>query len=163
RVPTSAWTQSTATHLELSHLLSTSWRAAPRCASARAVSSRAPTDRSSSARGTSARILFLCGSTRWARRVSNTSFATPAQSAAAPATAGPARCGAPSPLAHFTIGADGTGRAVLVVRGGRVGSEGAECGRDTPCGIVVQEDASIVPAPVAPVTFAAGPSARYES
>jgi hypothetical protein len=66
-------------------------------------------------------------------------------------------------VASFTIGADGTGRTLLVIRGGRVGSEGAECGRDTPCGIVVQEDASEVPAPVVPVTFAAGPSARYES
>jgi hypothetical protein len=82
---------------------------------------------------------------------------------AAPATAGSQRCGAPSPVAHFTIDAAGTGRTVLVIRGGRVGSEGVECGRDTPCGIVVQEEASAVPAPVVPVTFAAGPSARYES
>ncbi|MDQ1449066.1 MAG: hypothetical protein QOC79_2037 [Actinomycetota bacterium] len=82
---------------------------------------------------------------------------------AAPDTAGTERCGAPSPVAPFTIGADGTGRTVLVIGGGRVGSERAECGRDTPCGIVVLEDASVVPAPVAPVTFAAGPSARYES
>jgi hypothetical protein len=82
---------------------------------------------------------------------------------AAPDTAGTERCGAPSPVAPFTIGADGTGRISLVIRGGHVGSEGAECGRDTPCGIVVQEEASAVPAPVVLVTFAAGPSARYES
>ncbi len=82
---------------------------------------------------------------------------------AAPDTAGSQRCGAPSPLASFMIGADGAGRTVLVIRGGRVGSAGAECGRDTPCGIVVQEEASEVPAPVVPITFAAGPSARYES
>jgi hypothetical protein len=81
----------------------------------------------------------------------------------APDTAGTERCGAPSPVASFTIGADGTGRTALVIRGGHVGSEGAECGRDTPCGIVVQEEASAVPAPVVPVTFAAGPFARYES
>ena len=82
---------------------------------------------------------------------------------AAPDTGGSQRCGAPSPVASFTIASDGTGRTLLVIRGGRVGSEGAECGRDTPCGIVVQEDASEVPAPVVPVAFAAGPSARYET
>ncbi len=81
----------------------------------------------------------------------------------APDTAGTGRCGAPSPVSSFTIGADGTGRTALVIRGGHVGSEGAACGRDAPCGIVVQEEASEVPAPVALVTFAAGPSARYES
>jgi hypothetical protein len=81
----------------------------------------------------------------------------------APDTAGTARCGSPSPLAPFTIGADGTGRTTLVIRGGNVGSEGAACGRDARCGVVVQEESSAVPAPVVPVTFTAGASADYDS
>jgi hypothetical protein len=81
----------------------------------------------------------------------------------APDTAGTARCGSPSPVAPFTIGADGTGRTALVIRGANVGSEGAACGRDAPCGVVVQEESSEVPAPVVPVFFAAGASARYDA
>ena len=81
----------------------------------------------------------------------------------APDTGGTERCGAPSPVARFTIGADGSGRADLLIRGGRVGRQGAACGRDAPCGIIVQEEASEVPAPVVLVSFAAGPSAHYES
>jgi hypothetical protein len=81
----------------------------------------------------------------------------------APDTAGTARCGSPSPVAPFTIGADGTGRTALVIRGANVGSEGAACGRDAPCGVVVQEESSAVPAPVVPVFFTAGASARYDA
>jgi hypothetical protein len=81
----------------------------------------------------------------------------------APDTAGTARCGSPSPVAPFTIGADGTGRTALVIRGANVGSDGAACGRDAPCGVVVQEESSAVPAPVVPVTFTAGATAHYDS
>ena len=57
---------------------------------------------------------------------------------AAPDTFGSTRCGAPGPLAQFTIGADGTGTATLTLREGRVGSDGARCTRGSgPCGIVV--------------------------
>jgi len=82
---------------------------------------------------------------------------------AAPATYGPERCGAPGPVSSFTIGADAVGRTSLVVRAGRVGSEGASCGRGTTCGIVVAYPQSSVPAPVAAITFGAGPAARYDS
>ena len=44
-----------------------------------------------------------------------------------------------------------------------MGSEGAACGRDAPCGVVVQEESSAVPAPVVPVSFTAGASANYDS
>jgi Neocarzinostatin family len=83
---------------------------------------------------------------------------------AAPDTAGTRRCGAPSPIASFTIDADGTGRTSLVVRRGHVGSERATCDRDTPCGIVVKEaESSVLPAPVVTIAFAADAPARYEA
>ena len=44
---------------------------------------------------------------------------------AAPYTHGSERCGAPGPVAPFTIDADGTGRVAMVVKGGRVGSDGS--------------------------------------
>jgi hypothetical protein len=82
---------------------------------------------------------------------------------AAPDTAGTKRCGPPGPVAPFTIGADGKGSTTLVIRAGHVGSDRATCGPDTPCGIVVREEASVLPAPVVAITFAAGAGARYES
>lgn len=81
---------------------------------------------------------------------------------AAPDTSGSTRCGAPGPVSPFTIGADGAGRTVLVIREGRVGSAGASCGRGTTCAIVVTQAGSSVPAPVVPIAFAAGPAARYD-
>jgi hypothetical protein len=80
---------------------------------------------------------------------------------AAPATYGSTRCGAPGPVSSFTIGAGGEGRTDLVIREGRVGSDGVACGRGAACGIVVAHARSSVPAPVVPITFAAGPAARY--
>jgi len=82
---------------------------------------------------------------------------------AAPATFGAARCGAPGPVAPFSIGADGTGRASLVVSRGRVGTDGVACGRDARCGVTVASAGVVVPGPVVPITFAAGPSASYDA
>ena len=82
---------------------------------------------------------------------------------AAPDTAGTKRCGAPGPVAPFTIGADGTGSTSIVIRGRHVGTDRTACGRDVPCGIVVKEEISAVPAPVVLVRFSDGPSARYEA
>jgi hypothetical protein len=82
---------------------------------------------------------------------------------AAPATFGTARCGAPGPVAAFAIGDDGRGSTSLVVRRGRVGTDGAACGRDAPCGVAVTSAATSVPGPVVPITFAAGPSAAYDA
>jgi hypothetical protein len=81
---------------------------------------------------------------------------------AAPAVSGTARCGTPGPVAPFSIDADGTGRAALVVRRGVVGSERVACGRETTCGIVVVSAGSFVPGPVVPIEFAAGPAAAYD-
>lgn len=82
---------------------------------------------------------------------------------AAPDTAGTKRCGAPGPVAPFTIGADGTGSTSIVIRGRHVGSDRADCGREAPCGIVVKEEISAVPAPVVLIRFSNGRSARYEA
>jgi hypothetical protein len=82
---------------------------------------------------------------------------------AAPDTAGTKRCGAPGPVVPFTIGADGTGGTSIVIRSRQVGSDRAHCGRDAPCGIVVNEESSALPAPVVLLTFASGPSARYDA
>jgi hypothetical protein len=82
---------------------------------------------------------------------------------AAPASYGTRRCGRPGAVAPFTIGADGTGRASIEIRRVRVGTEGVACGRETPCGIVVSSARSFVPNAVAPITFAAGPSATYDT
>jgi Neocarzinostatin family len=82
---------------------------------------------------------------------------------AAPDTFGSTRCGAPGPLAQFTIGADGTGTASLTLREGRVGSDGARCTRGSgPCGIVVIDPRSAAPGVVAAFAFATGPGANYE-
>jgi hypothetical protein len=82
---------------------------------------------------------------------------------AAPATAGTQRCGLPGPSAPFTIDAHGNGHTTVVLRGDRVGSDGATCGRDTRCGMVVAEEFSELPGPVVLVTFGNGRSARYEA
>jgi hypothetical protein len=82
---------------------------------------------------------------------------------AAPASYGTRRCGRPSAVAPFTIDADGNGRASIEIRRGRVGTEGVACGRETPCGIVVSSVRSFVPNAVVPITFAAGPSATYDT
>jgi hypothetical protein len=82
---------------------------------------------------------------------------------AAPATFGTARCGAPGPVAPFSIDGNGNGRTSLVVRRGRVGTDGVACGREAPCGVVVTAAGSVVPGPVVPITFAAGPTATYDS
>src|SRR4029079_620190 len=82
---------------------------------------------------------------------------------AAPYTHGTERCGAPGPVAPFTIDTDGTGGVAMTVKGGRVGSEGSACGRSAPCAIVVSYARSSVPGTVFPIAFAAGPSARYEA
>lgn len=99
-------------------------------------------------------------------RVSVTGFSpgehVEAKLCAAPHTYGPTHCGAPGPVSSFTIGADGAGQTVLVIRGGRIGSAGASCGRGATCGIVVSQATSSVPAPVAQIAFAAGPAARYD-
>lgn len=82
---------------------------------------------------------------------------------AAPATHGSEWCGAPGPVAPFTVGPDGTGRTALVIATGRVGSAGASCGRGDPCAIVVANARSAVPGAVLPVAFAAGRAARYNA
>jgi hypothetical protein len=82
---------------------------------------------------------------------------------AAPDTSGPTRCGAPGPVAPFTIRSDGTGATTLVLREGRVGSGGARCGRGSQrCGVVVVNTRSAGPGAVAAFTFDAGPGASYE-
>ena len=80
---------------------------------------------------------------------------------AAPFTYGTERCGAPGPVAPFTIDADGTGRIAMVLKGGRVGSDGSSCGRSAACAIVVSYAGSSIPGTALPIKFAAGPSARY--
>jgi hypothetical protein len=51
---------------------------------------------------------------------------------------------------------------VLVIRGGRIGSAGASCGRGATCGIVVSDGSSSVPAPVVPIALSAGTAASYD-
>jgi hypothetical protein len=82
---------------------------------------------------------------------------------AAPDSRGSERCGAPGPVSSFTIGAGGAGRTELEIRAGRVGSDGATCGRGAKCGIVVSEAKSSVPAPVVEIAFAIGPGAAYDA
>ncbi len=83
---------------------------------------------------------------------------------AAPATHGSERCGAPGPVSSFTIDARGSGRTELEIRAGRVGSDGAHCGRGATCGIVVSHaGSSVVPAPVVEIAFATGPGAGYDA
>jgi len=83
---------------------------------------------------------------------------------AAPATHGTERCGAPGPVASFTIGANGSGRTELEIRAGRVGSDGVSCERGATCGIVVSHaGSSVVPAPVVEIAFATGPGAGYDA
>jgi len=82
---------------------------------------------------------------------------------AAPDTRGSERCGAPGPVSAFTIGARGAGRTELEIRAGRVGSDGATCGRGAKCGIVVSQARSSVPAPVVEIAFAIGPGAGYDA
>jgi hypothetical protein len=81
---------------------------------------------------------------------------------AAPETHGSARCGGAGPVVSFEIDALGNGHTAFVVREGRVGSDKVLCGRDALCGIVVAQQDSSLPAPVAPISFAGGPSARYD-
>ena len=81
----------------------------------------------------------------------------------APATHGRKRCGAPGPVSSFAVGADGSGRTELVMRAGAVGSDRAVCGRGAKCGIVVSQPRSALPAPVVQVSFANGPTARYQT
>ncbi|MDQ1481680.1 MAG: Neocarzinostatin family [Actinomycetota bacterium] len=80
---------------------------------------------------------------------------------AAPETHGSARCGGAGPVVWFEVDALGNGHTTFVVREGRVGSDKVLCGRDVQCGIVVAYQDSSLPAPVAPISFAGGPSARY--
>jgi hypothetical protein len=82
---------------------------------------------------------------------------------AAPASYGTRRCGAPSAVAPITVDANGRGRTALVIGRGRVGTDGVSCGRETKCGVAVARAGSSVPGPVVVVTFAAGPSATYDS
>jgi hypothetical protein len=82
---------------------------------------------------------------------------------AAPASYGTTRCGAPGAVAPITIDANGRGRTALVIGRGRVGTDGVSCGRETKCGVAVSRAGSSVPGPVVVVTFAAGPSATYDS
>jgi hypothetical protein len=81
---------------------------------------------------------------------------------AAPETHGSERCGAPGPVVAFAIDSLGNGHTTFVVREGRVGSHRVSCGRDAQCGIVVAHQDSSLPAPVVPISFAGGPSARYD-
>jgi len=82
---------------------------------------------------------------------------------AAPATYGTTRCGLPGPVAPFTIDADGTGRTSMVIGRGHVGSEGAQCGRETMCAVVVtRAGRGFAPGAVLPFSFRSGPGARYD-
>jgi hypothetical protein len=81
---------------------------------------------------------------------------------AAPETHGSERCGAPAPVVSFAIDSLGNGHTAFIVREGRVGSHGVPCGRDAQCGIVVAHQDASLPAPVVPISFADGPSARYD-
>lgn len=82
---------------------------------------------------------------------------------AAPDTFGSTRCGAPGPVARFTIRSDGTGATTLVLREGRVGSGGARCGRGAqPCAVVVVDARGSVPGAIAAFSFATGPGANYD-
>jgi hypothetical protein len=82
---------------------------------------------------------------------------------AAPETSGATRCGAPGPVAHFAVGADGRGSTVMVVRRGSVGTEQIACGRETPCGVVVQSPSGVAAGPVVVVDFSLGPAASYSA
>jgi hypothetical protein len=100
-------------------------------------------------------------------RVSATGFeageSVQAMVCAPPDTFGSTRCGAPGPVAQFTIGADGTGTATLTLREGRVGSDGARCTRGSEsCGVVVVDPRSAAPGAVAAFVFSTGPGANYE-
>ncbi len=81
---------------------------------------------------------------------------------AAPASFGSKHCGAPGPVAPFTIEADGTGRVAMKISTGHVGTGGASCGRSARCSVVVSPPRASIPGAVLPITFAAGPGARYD-
>jgi hypothetical protein len=100
-------------------------------------------------------------------RITATGFApgewVQAMLCAAPDTFGSTRCGAPGPVAQFTIRSDGTGVTTLVLREGRVGSGGARCGRGAqPCAVVVVDVRGTVPGAIRAFSFATGPGANYD-
>ncbi|MET0895995.1 MAG: neocarzinostatin apoprotein domain-containing protein [Acidimicrobiia bacterium] len=81
---------------------------------------------------------------------------------AAPATSGTRACGAPAPVAHVQVGADGTASTRLVVDDTRVGSTYRRCVRGGRCAIVVQGTATPATVPPIEVSFAAGAGASYD-
>lgn len=99
-------------------------------------------------------------------RISVTGFAPgerlQAMFCVAPHTYRKAGCGAPGPVASFTIGADGVGRTTLAAYEGRVGSGGGSCGGSAQCGIVVKHARSAVPEALVAVEFSQGPAAEYD-
>jgi hypothetical protein len=82
---------------------------------------------------------------------------------AAPAIIGTSRCGAPGPVTHALVAADGTATARLAMREGSVGTDHVACGRDTPCALVVNADAGVPVVPAVDVTFLSGPGAAYDA
>jgi hypothetical protein len=72
------------------------------------------------------------------------------------------RCGTPGPTAPLVVGANGTGRARLVIEPSRVGTEGAPCFRGDDCGVSVASAAVFARAPVVRISFAAPPGAAYD-
>lgn len=72
------------------------------------------------------------------------------------------RCAPPDPAAAFTTDAAGAGSTRLTVGPGQLGPDRATCGPRRPCGVAVVTGDGFVSAPVALLTFSAGPGPAYD-